>query len=159
MTETTERAGIALPPSVVELIERGPLGHVVTLNPDGSPHVTGVWLGVDGDHVVFASMYAWRKTKNLMRDGRVVLSVEADRFHDSGLREYVVLTGHAEVRAGGAFALLRRLARTYMGPTAEFPPDSLAELGGYVMRMRVDRLGGVGPWTGAPPGLPDDAKR
>ena len=156
MTETTEQ-GVALPPSAVDLIRGGALGHVVTLNPDGSPHVTGVWLGVEGDDVVFASMYAWRKTKNLVRDGRVAISLEGKDFHSSGLREYLVLTGHARVEQGGAFPLLRRLAKTYMGPDAEFPPAELAELGGNVMRMRVTKIGGVGPWTAGPPGLPESA--
>ncbi|RKN36700.1 TIGR03618 family F420-dependent PPOX class oxidoreductase [Streptomyces hoynatensis] len=148
-------SGIALPQSAVDLINGPALGHVVSLNPDGSPHVTGVWLGMDGNDVVFASMYAWRKTKNLMRDQRVAISVEGAGFHDSGLREYLVLRGRAEVTEGGAFALLRRLAETYMGPGVAFPPDELADRAGYVMRMRVEEIGGVGPWTGAPPGLPE----
>lgn len=157
MTETTERdrTGLTLPPSAVELIAGPVLGHVVTLNLDGSPHVTGVWLDIDDGNVVFASMYAWRKTKNLMRDPRVAISVEGPAFHDSGLREYLVLTGRAEVAEGGAFRLLRRMAETYMGPGVAFPPDELAHREGYLMRVRVDRIGGVGPWTAGPPGLPE----
>lgn len=151
--------GIELPPSAVSLINGPALGHVVSLDPDGSPHVTGVWLGMDGGDIVFASMYAWRKTRNLMRDGRVAISVESDAFHASGLREYLVVRGRAEVVEGGAFALLRRLAETYMGPGVAFPPDELAGRTGYVMRVRVEEIGGVGPWTGAPPGLPDSRGR
>jgi len=147
--------GLRLPPSAVELLGGPVLGHVVSLNPDGSPHVTGVWLGMDGDDIVFASMYAWRKTKNLMRDPRVAVSVESGAFHASGLREYLVVRGRAEVVEGGAFALLRRLAETYMGPGTAFPPDELAGRTGYVMRVRAEEIGGVGPWTGAPPGLPE----
>jgi PPOX class probable F420-dependent enzyme len=147
--------GLRLPPAAIDLINGPVLGHVVSLNPDGSPHVTGVWLGMDGDDIVFASMYPWRKTKNLMGDPRVVISVESEAFHASGLREYLVVRGRAEVTEGGAFALLRRLAETYMGAGAAFPPDELAERAGYVMRVRAEEIGGVGPWTGAPPGLPD----
>jgi PPOX class probable F420-dependent enzyme len=153
--ESGATPGLRLPPSAVGLINGPALGHVVSLDPDGSPHVTGVWLGMDGDDIVFASMYAWRKTKNLMRDERVAISVESDGFHASGLREYLVVRGRVEVVEGGAFALLRRLAETYMGPGVAFPPDELAGRTGYVMRVRVDEINGVGPWTGAPPGLPD----
>lgn len=153
--ESTAGAGFVLPRSAVDLINSPALGHVVTLDPDGRPHVTGVWLGMDGDDIVFASMYAWRKTRNLMSDPRVAISVEGAGFHDSGLREYLVLRGRAEVTEGGAFALLRRLAKKYMGPGVAFPPDELAGRSGYVMRMRIEEIGGVGPWTGAPPGLPE----
>lgn len=156
--ESGTATGLRLPPSVVGLLSGPVLGHVVSLNPDGSPHVTGVWLGLDGDDIVFASMYAWRKTKNLMRDERVAISVESGDFHATGLREYLVVRGRAEVTEGGAFSLLRHLAESYMGPGAEFPPDELAERKGYVMRVRVEEIGGVGPWTGAPPGLPEDRK-
>ncbi|MDT0446652.1 TIGR03618 family F420-dependent PPOX class oxidoreductase [Streptomyces johnsoniae] len=148
----------ALPESARRLIESPALAHVVSLNPDGSPHVTGVWVGMDGGDIVFASMYAWRKTQNLQQDERVALTIEGDGFHGSGLREYLVVYGTAEVTEGGAFSLLRRLARTYMGQDAQFPPDQLSTLGGYVMRVRIEKIGGVGPWTAGPPGLPEDAQ-
>ncbi|MEV1010933.1 TIGR03618 family F420-dependent PPOX class oxidoreductase [Streptomyces sp. NPDC049881] len=149
----------ALPESARRLIESSALAHVVSLNPDGSPHVTGVWVGLDEGDIVFASMYAWRKTRNLQQDGRVALTIEGDGFHDSGLREYLVVYGTAEVTEGGAFPLLRRLALTYMGPDALFPPDQLSELNGYVMRVKIERISGVGPWTAGPPGLPEDAQK
>jgi len=155
-SDLDRRTGVALPPEAVDLIADGALGHVVSLNPDGSPHVTGVWVGIDDGEVVFASMYPWRKTKNLMRDPRVVVSLESQAFHGSGLREYLVISGRAEVTEGGAFALLRRLAETYMGPGVAFPPDALAERDGYVMRVHAEQIGGVGPWTAGPPGLPDE---
>jgi PPOX class probable F420-dependent enzyme len=148
---------VLLPSSARELIESTAIAHVCTLNSDGSPHITGVWVGMEGDDIVFASMYAWRKTKNLMRDPRVALSIEGSGYHESGLREYLTISGRVVVTEGGAFALLRRLAQVYMGPGVTFPPDELSGLQGYVMRVKVQRFGGVGPWTGAPPGLPEDS--
>jgi PPOX class probable F420-dependent enzyme len=155
MGDGTGPGTIPLHPAAVELLDSGALGHVVSINPDGSPHVTGVWLGTDGGDIVFASMYAWRKTKNLLREPRVAISVEGRAFHDTGLKEYLVVHGRAEVTEGGAFPLLRRLAQVYMGPGVAFPPDELADRTGYVMRVRVEKIGGVGPWTGPPPGLPE----
>jgi len=38
----------SLPAEARELIESGALGHLVTLNPDGSAQVTCVWVGLDG---------------------------------------------------------------------------------------------------------------
>jgi PPOX class probable F420-dependent enzyme len=158
-SKAEQRPAVSLPETARRLIESGPLAHLATVNPDGSPHLTGVWVGLDGDDLVFASMYAWRKTKNLWREPRCAVSMQGPDFHASGLREYLVLRGSVTVEQGHAFALLRRLAAVYMGPGTEFPPDELSALGGYVMRMRVERIGGVGPWTGAPPGLPEDAAR
>jgi hypothetical protein len=42
----------SLPGSARALVESAALGHLVTLNPDGSPQVTVVWLGLDGDEIV-----------------------------------------------------------------------------------------------------------
>ncbi|GAA3436577.1 TIGR03618 family F420-dependent PPOX class oxidoreductase [Kutzneria kofuensis] len=150
----TESTGLRLPPSAVELIEGGPLGHVVTLNEDGSPHVTCVWVGIDDGDIFFASMFNYRKTKNLMRDPRVALSVESLQFHGSGLRQYLTVTGRGEVVKGGAFDLIRKLANVYIAPGAEIPPAELKVHPGYVTRIHVEEIGGVGPWAGDPPKLP-----
>jgi PPOX class probable F420-dependent enzyme len=157
MTEVTSISGarrVELPESAQELIRSGVLGHVVTLNPDGSPHVTGVWVGLDGGDIVFASMFAWRKTKNLILDPRVAISIEGPDFHDSGLREYLFVRGRVETTEGGAFDLLRRLSVSYLGEGAQIPPDELRAQPGHVMRVTAEEIGGVGPWNGGPPGLP-----
>jgi PPOX class probable F420-dependent enzyme len=143
-----------LPEDARRLLDGPALAHLVTLNPDGSPHVTGVWVGLDGDDVVFASMFPWRKTTNLQREPRAAISVEGTGFHTAGLREYLVAYGSAEVTEGGAAELLNRLAKKYLGPEAEYPPPELRSLRGYVMRLRIERIDGVGPWKGDPPGLP-----
>ncbi|MFF4418724.1 PPOX class F420-dependent oxidoreductase [Streptosporangium sp. NPDC001559] len=157
---TTEQAGIdfpatvELPESARELVGSGALGHVVTLNEDGSPHVTGVWVGIDDGDIVFASMFPWRKTENLLRDPRVAVSVESPGSHATGLQQYLVVRGRAEVTEGGAFELIRRLAEVYVGEGAQIPPDELRVHTGHVVRVRAEEIGGVGPWKGAPPGLP-----
>jgi PPOX class probable F420-dependent enzyme len=147
---------LELPESARQLVESGVLAHVVTLNEDGSPHVTGVWAGVDDGDIVFASMFAWRKTKNLMRDPRVAVSIESPTFHATGLREYLFVRGTVEITDGGAFELIRRLAAVYIGEGAQIPPDELRVHTGHVMRVKAEEIGGVGPWAGPPPGLPKD---
>jgi PPOX class probable F420-dependent enzyme len=146
-----------LPGEARLLLESDALGHVVTLDPDGTPHVSGVWLGLDGDDVLFASMYRWRKIRNLQRDPRVSVSLESPDRHATGLQEYLILRGHAEVAQGGAFDLLHRLARTYLGPDAEFPPAHLRAEPGFVARIHVEACTGIGPWAGGPPGPPNPA--
>jgi PPOX class probable F420-dependent enzyme len=148
-----------LPESARRLLDSDSLFHLVTLNPDGSPNITGVWAGMDGDDVVFASMFPWKKTTNLQRDGRAALSVEAPDLYATGMRQYLVLYGTVEVTEGGGPELLNRFAKKYLGPDAEYPPPELRSKPGYVMRMRIDRVTGVGPWKGDPPGTPDGYKQ
>src|SRR5439155_911192 len=73
-----------------ELLESDALVHLVTLNPDGGPQLSCVWVGVDGDEIVSAHMLRSQKVRNVERDPRVVLSVEAPGLNEMGLREYLV---------------------------------------------------------------------
>ncbi len=130
------------------LIASGPLGHMVTINPDGSPQVSVVWVGLDGDDLVTAHLSSrQRKLANLRRDPRVVLSFEGTASNPIGMREYLVVHGEATITSGGAPALLHRLAQTYVGPGTHFPPMRNPPEG-FVVHVRVARVGGLGPWVG-----------
>jgi PPOX class probable F420-dependent enzyme len=131
---------------VRDVVTAGRLAHMVTLNPDGSPQVSSVWVGIDGDHIVSAHMGAWRKVQNLKRDPRVSLSIEAEGRDARGLDHYLVVHGTAEVVEGGAASLLQKLAEVYLGPGVKFPPVDDPALG-YVVRITPQRIGGVGPWA------------
>ena len=134
-----------LPESARELVGSGALAHLVTLRRDGSPQVSCVWIGLDGDEIVSGHLGERQKLVNVRRDPRVALSLEGTRIHPPGLKEYLVVHGRARVVAGGAPELLQRLAHVYLGPDVTFPPmdDPPA---GYTLRITVERIGGVGPW-------------
>jgi len=139
---------MSLPESAKELIESGALAHLVTLNPDGSPQVTCVWIGVDGEELVSGHLGDRRKLQNVRRDPRVAMSFEGTRIHPPGLKEYLVVHGRARIEEGGAADLLQRLAHVHLGPDVKFPPMDDPPPG-YVLRTTVERIGGVGPWTQA----------
>ncbi len=134
------------PDSARSVVTSDAVAHMVTLNPDGSPQVTVAWAGLDGDEIVIATLFDQLKLKNLRRDPRVVLSFETDRANPVGLLEYLVVYGTARITEGGAAELLQDLARTYIAPDAKFPPMPDPPPG-YVTRITVDRVGGVGPWA------------
>ncbi len=136
-----------IPQEIRGLIESGCLAHLVTLNSDGSPQVTLVWIGLDGDEVVSGHLPRNQKVENIERDPRVAISLETDTKSSMGFTEYAVLYGHAHIEAGGAPELLQRLAEVYIGPGVKFPPMEDPPPG-YVAHIRVDRIDGVGPWTG-----------
>ncbi len=135
-----------LDPDARKVLESDALAHLVTLNPDGSPQLSCIWVGLDGDEIVSGHMDRRRKLDNVERDPRVVLSIEGKGKNQIGLREYLVVHGTARVTDGGAAALLQRLAHVYLDPNAEFPPGGQRP-GGYVLRITPNRLGGVGPWA------------
>src|SRR4051795_6174101 len=97
------------------LIEQGALAHLSCVNPDGSPHVSCVWVGFEGDDLVFGSLGPWQKLRNLERDPRVVVSLESDAANEMGMKEYLVVQGTATITHGGAADLLQRLAHVYVG--------------------------------------------
>jgi PPOX class probable F420-dependent enzyme len=136
-----------LPESARSLIESGAHAHLVTLNPDGSPQVTLVWAGLDGDDILTAHLYANKKVQNILNDGRVAISFECDTKSAMGLSEYLVIYGRATIEEGGAAELLQALAQVYMGPDVKFPPMDNPPPG-FVSRIKVERISGVGPWSG-----------
>jgi PPOX class probable F420-dependent enzyme len=137
---------VEIPPEAREVLESDRLAHLVTLNPDGSPQVSCVWVGLEGDEIVSGHLGTWQKVRNVERDPRVALSIEAKGTNELGLQEYLVVQGRARIQEGGAPELLQRLARTYIGPDAVFPPMPDPPPG-FVLRITVERLGGVGPWA------------
>jgi PPOX class probable F420-dependent enzyme len=85
----------SLPATARAVLESPALAHLVTLNPDGSPQVTVVWVGLDGDEIVAAHLAEHRKIRNIRNDSRVALSVETGTRNAMGLTEYLVVYGTA----------------------------------------------------------------
>ena len=68
-----------------QVLTAGRLGHLVTLNADGSPQVSAVWTGLDGDDIVIGPLMGGRKVTNIARDPRVALTVEAAGANPVGM--------------------------------------------------------------------------
>jgi PPOX class probable F420-dependent enzyme len=137
-----------LPCELRDLIASGPMAHLSTINADGSPQVTVIWIGLDGDDLVSGHMSWQAKMRNIERDPRVVLSFDAPRVPGVFLNEYAVLRARAAVEPNDdVWNLLNRLAKVYMSPDAEFPAPKGP---GYVVRYSVERIGGIGPWASPP---------
>ena len=135
-----------IPDSVRSLVAAGPLAHVVTLAEDGAPHVSLAWVGIEGEELVIATLFDQRKLRNLRCDPRIALSFITGGRNPIGLDNYLVVNGTARITEGGAAEILARLAKTYIGPDAVFPPMPNPPPG-FVTRITVDRVSGVGPWS------------
>jgi len=87
-------------------------GAVATIRPDGTPHVTPVWVDYDGEHVVFNTATGRAKWQHMLRDPRVTIEVYAqDNPYD-----YVTVTGTAELVEGDeADRHIDKLSEKYTG--------------------------------------------
>ena len=134
------------PRELRDLIASGPMAHLSTINADGSPQVTVIWIGLDGDDLVSGHMARHVKLRNIARDPRVVLSFDAPRVRGAFLNEYAALRARATVQppSDDTWNLLNRLAKVYVAPDTEFPAPKGP---GYNVRYSVERIGGVGPWV------------
>jgi PPOX class probable F420-dependent enzyme len=137
-----------LPDSARAVLESDALAHLVTINRDGSPQVSVVWVGLDGDDIVSGHLREQQKLRNVRRDPRVALTLETQVTGSLGLREYLVVHGRASVEEGGGAELLQELAYTYLGPDVTFPPMPDPPPG-VRLRIAVERIGGIGPWSAA----------
>lgn len=113
------------------LLDGTNIAHVATVGPDGAPHSVPVWVGTDGDHVVFLTGPGSVKARNLARDGRLALSlVDAENpFRMAYLRGHV-----AECVSGEeAWTIIDRISTKYVG--GPYPREQER----VVYRVAVDR--------------------
>ena len=131
--------------SAVQLLQSAAVATIVTVNDDGSPHVSSAWVGIEDGEIVFATLPDQRKLHNVRRDPRVAVSVQSERVNEWGLREYLVVYGTARITEGGAADMLQRLAHVYLGPDVVFPqmPNPPP---GFITHVKIERVGGIGPW-------------
>lgn len=66
---------VKLSPGVKKLLDAPNFAHIATVMPDGSPHVTVVWVDTDGDLIRINTAEGRVKPRNIRRDPRVTLSV------------------------------------------------------------------------------------
>jgi PPOX class probable F420-dependent enzyme len=97
----------------VELITKPNFAYIATLNEDGSPHVSPVWIDLSGDKILVNTALGRVKEKNVRRDPRVAISVgdKDDQYDkvDIGGRVVEFIEGEEADRSIDA------LAKKYLG--------------------------------------------
>jgi PPOX class probable F420-dependent enzyme len=103
---------VTLNQAVRNLLDASNLAVLATLNSDGSPQTSVVWVGRDGDDVLISSAAGRRKDINIRRDPRVSLSLydQADSEH------YAEIRGRATVAQDAGRRLAVELGEKYNGP-------------------------------------------
>jgi PPOX class probable F420-dependent enzyme len=94
------------------ILDKKSFAHIATLMPDGSPHVSPVWVDYEGNTVVINTATGRQKPANLDRDRRVAMSVTdpEDPYKVVMIRGTV-----SEITSEGAEEHADRLARKYLG--------------------------------------------
>jgi PPOX class probable F420-dependent enzyme len=117
------------------LIGRPVLASLTTLNADGSPQITPLWIDLDGDDLLFNTAEGRVKARNLHRDPRVAVSVidPEDSYNVVALRGTVV-----DITADGADAHIDSLAQKYLGVDT-YPMRREGEVR-IKVRVRTDRI-------------------
>lgn len=122
---------------------------LATVNPDGSPQTSVVWVGRDGDDLLVSTARGRRKERNVRRDSRVSLTV----YDVADPLRYVEVRGVATVTEDTGRELAVRLAEQYEGPGAgqeylDLPPEVVRVV------LRITPLRVVGSLSPPPaPGL------
>ncbi|MFF9069868.1 PPOX class F420-dependent oxidoreductase [Streptomyces sp. NPDC014891] len=119
------------------LLDAPHMAVLVTLNPDGGPQSSVVWVSRDGDELLISTTRARRKARNVLRDPRVGLTV----FDPADPDLYVEIRGTASVTEDTGRAVAVRIAEEYLGPGggkeyAEAPADHVR----VVVRVTPTRI-------------------
>jgi PPOX class probable F420-dependent enzyme len=118
----------------LELFRGRNYGQLVTLNPDGSPQATVLWVDADEDHVLVNTAEGRVKDRNLRRDPRAAVSV----VKDGDWYRWLSVTGRVADRVSGSAAEehIDGLSRRYDGEPWTIVPGQVRVL----YRIRPDRI-------------------
>jgi PPOX class probable F420-dependent enzyme len=128
---------VQLPDEVKAMLDGPNFAHVATINEDGSPHNSMVWIAREGDLIVFNTAEGRLKTRNLRRDPRVAISIyaEDEPYRNAAIRGRVVKMVHE-----GAAEHIDELAMQYFGaPFGGWTPGMVR----VKVLVEVDAIGGL----------------
>lgn len=129
----------ALSDELKKLLDTPVFVNVATIQPDGSPQVSPVWVARDGDDVLISTTVGRRKEKNLRRDPRVTVLLQPFDAPYS----YAEIRGEATLSTEGGQELIDQLSRKYTGKGyADFNPDSANDAERVVVRITPHKVVG-----------------
>jgi PPOX class probable F420-dependent enzyme len=103
-------AGV-IPEDYKDLFEKKAFAHLATLNDDGTPQVTPVWVDYDGDYILVNSARGRRKDKNMERNRAVALSIQDP---DNPYRYLEVRGNVTEITEQNADQHIDKMAKKYI---------------------------------------------
>ena len=127
---------LKLDPEQVQLLRETHLAYVATVNRDGSPQLTPVWVDTDGEAIIFNTARGRLKWRNLERDPRVAITVVDPANPETRV---IIARGRAELVEQGALEHMDRLSRKYDGkPWSPVPGQTRV-----IVRVLPERITGA----------------
>jgi PPOX class probable F420-dependent enzyme len=124
---------ITLNEATRSLLDGKNFANLATLNADGSPQTSVMWLKRDGDNVLFSTTTARRKARNIARDPRVSISI----FATENPYRYVEIRGTAELIEDPGKTLPKELSQKYVG---QEPPPESDEVVRVIVRVTPEKV-------------------
>lgn len=130
---------VTLSDDLKQLLDSPVFVTVATIQPDGSPQVSPVWVKRDGDDLLFSTTLGRRKEANIRRDPRV--SVVIQPF--DAPYTYAEVRGAASLSTEGSQQLIDELSQKYTGkPYADFNPAAGGDAPRVVVRVTPRKVVG-----------------
>jgi PPOX class probable F420-dependent enzyme len=108
---------------------------IATINPNGTPQTSVVWVARDGDDLLFSTTRGRRKERNISRDPRISVSV----YDLANPYSYAEVRGSARITEEGAGEFINTLARKYTGKDYENDgPDDVR----LIIRLTPEKVTG-----------------
>jgi PPOX class probable F420-dependent enzyme len=102
----------SIPDAYKDILQKKAFANLATVNADGTPQVTPVWVDWDGTYVRFNTARGRVKDRNLRRNPAVALSI----LDPDNPYRYLQLRGRvADISESGADAHIDSLAKKYLG--------------------------------------------
>lgn len=124
-----------LSPATIELLEGRNYAVLATINRDGSPHTSAMWVGCDGGDVVMSTVEGRRKHRNMTRDPRVSLTV----IDSADGENYVELRGRVTMTPDLGLIVDNRLSWKYDGKDKDPDQPGMVRV---VVRLSVEKATG-----------------
>ena len=125
-----------IPDEYLDLFEKRIFAHLATLLPDGSPHLTPVWIDYDGQHLLVNTPQGTQKDRNMQERPSVAISIQDpdNPYRYLAVRGHVVVTTEAGAREHIEKQAQRYTGGAYAGPSGsrnlhKITPDWIANVG------------------------------
>jgi PPOX class probable F420-dependent enzyme len=127
--------GIPLSDATLRLLDGRNYAVLATVNPDGSPQTSVMWVGRDGSDLLFSTVEGRVKHRNMLRDPRVSVSV----IDSADPENYVELRGQVSMTPDVGRRLDTQLSWKYAGKDPDADRPGAVRV---VVRMVVEKAAG-----------------
>lgn len=124
-----------IPAAALRLLDDPEFATLATVNPDGQPQLSVVWVERDGDDVLVSTVVGRQKHRNLVANPRVSLLV----YPRENPYTYLEVRGLATMTEEGGRALIDRLNEKYTG-TGRYTGDDDTDNVRVVVRITPQRV-------------------